>query len=111
MPGLVSVSPTPSTDRTLSTTELYLCDSGAQYRDGTTDVTRTVHFGVPTDQEKVVCSVLTTWEHIHCIYCTLYGHAHPSLQEAFTLVLKGHIDLCQLVFPNKTHGRCVMTWY
>ncbi|CAI8054675.1 Xaa-Pro aminopeptidase 1 [Geodia barretti] len=67
--------PHPSTDRSLSVLELYLCDSGAQYRDGTTDVTRTVHFGTPTAQEK----------------------------EAFTCVLKGHIDLCSLVFPNKTH--------
>ena len=51
-------SPTPSTDRSLSVLELYLCDSGAQYRDGTTDVTRTVHFGTPTAQEKVMTYVL-----------------------------------------------------
>jgi Xaa-Pro aminopeptidase len=31
---------------------LYLCDSGAQYRDGTTDVTRTLHFGEPTQRMK-----------------------------------------------------------
>ena len=29
----------------------------------------------------------------------------PHVQEAFTCVLKGHIDLCSLVFPNKTHGK------
>jgi Xaa-Pro aminopeptidase len=74
--AIIHYSPTPSTDRSLSVLELYLCDSGAQYRDGTTDVTRTLHFGTPTAQEK----------------------------EAFTCVLKGHIDLCSLVFPNKTHG-------
>jgi hypothetical protein len=28
----------------------------------------------------------------------------PHVQEAFTCVLKGHIDLCALIFPNKTHG-------
>ena len=31
---------------------MYLIDSGAQYKDGTTDVTRTLHFGIPTEYEK-----------------------------------------------------------
>ncbi len=31
---------------------VYLLDSGAQYKNGTTDVTRTVHFGQPTDEER-----------------------------------------------------------
>ena len=31
---------------------MYLCDSGAQFLDGTTDVTRTMHFGVPTERER-----------------------------------------------------------
>ncbi|KAH6671634.1 metallopeptidase family M24 [Plectosphaerella plurivora] len=55
---------------------IYLCDSGAQYRDGTTDVTRTVHFGQPTDAERI----------------------------AYTLVLKGHIALDDAVFPKSTTG-------
>ncbi|CAG0915481.1 unnamed protein product [Notodromas monacha] len=55
---------------------MYLCDSGAQYLDGTTDITRTVHFGNPTPFEK----------------------------EAFTRVLKGHIGLASIVFPSKTKG-------
>uniref|UniRef100_A0A673JEM3 Xaa-Pro aminopeptidase 1 n=1 Tax=Sinocyclocheilus rhinocerous TaxID=307959 RepID=A0A673JEM3_9TELE len=46
------------------------------YRDGTTDVTRTVHFGTPTDYEK----------------------------ECFTYVLKGHIAVSAAVFPNGTKG-------
>lgn len=55
---------------------IYLCDSGAQYFDGTTDVTRTFHFGQPTDLEK----------------------------KAFTLVLKGFIALDSAVFPKGTSG-------
>lgn len=55
---------------------LYLCDSGAQYLDGTTDVTRTVHFGKPTQEEK----------------------------DAFTRVLMGHIALDSAVFPPGTTG-------
>lgn len=55
---------------------IYLCDSGAQYYDGTTDVTRTFHFGKPTDLEK----------------------------KAFTLVLKGFIALDCAVFPKGTSG-------
>lgn len=45
--------PVPDTARKLSIHELYLCDSGAQYLDGTTDVTRTVSFGEPSFKEKV----------------------------------------------------------
>ncbi|KAE8161693.1 hypothetical protein BDV40DRAFT_289067 [Aspergillus tamarii] len=55
---------------------IYLCDSGAQYLDGTTDVTRTFHFGQPTELEK----------------------------KAFTLVLKGVIGLDTAVFPKGTSG-------
>ena len=46
-------SPTPATDRKLCSNEMYLVDSGAQYWDGTTDVTRTVHFGSPTEFQRV----------------------------------------------------------
>lgn len=56
--------------------KIYLCDSGAQFRDGTTDVTRTLHFGKPTDAER----------------------------EAYTLVLKGNIALDMAVFPKGTTG-------
>jgi Xaa-Pro aminopeptidase len=55
---------------------IYLCDSGAQYLDGTTDTTRTLHFGEPTAMER----------------------------EAYTLVLKGVISLDQAVFPKGTSG-------
>ena len=55
---------------------IYLCDSGAQYLDGTTDTTRTLHFGEPTDMEK----------------------------KAYTLVLKGHIALERARFPKGTSG-------
>ncbi|KAJ1827337.1 hypothetical protein LPJ70_007516 [Coemansia sp. RSA 2708] len=55
---------------------MYLCDSGGQYLDGTTDVTRTYHFGQPTDWQR----------------------------ECFTRVLKGHIALDRAVFPSGTSG-------
>ncbi|KAL2259044.1 hypothetical protein VTK26DRAFT_7408 [Humicola hyalothermophila] len=55
---------------------IYLCDSGGQYLDGTTDVTRTLHFGTPTAEEK----------------------------KAYTLVLKGNIALDTAVFPTGTNG-------
>ncbi|KAI9721538.1 MAG: hypothetical protein M1812_002300 [Candelaria pacifica] len=55
---------------------VYLCDSGAQYLDGTTDTTRTLHFGEPTDMER----------------------------KSFTLVLKGNIALDRAVFPKGTSG-------
>lgn len=55
---------------------IYLCDSGAQYYDGTTDTTRTLHFGEPTEMER----------------------------KAYTLVLKGNIALDVCVFPKGTSG-------
>lgn len=55
---------------------VYLCDSGAQYFDGTTDTTRTLHFGQPTEMER----------------------------KAYTLVLKGNIALDVAVFPKGTSG-------
>lgn len=55
---------------------IYLCDSGAQYHDGTTDTTRTLHFTEPTEMER----------------------------KAYTLVLKGHIALERVKFPKGTTG-------
>lgn len=51
--AIIHYCPTPTTARPLTTGELYLCDSGGQYLDGTTDVTRTVSFGQPSPKEKV----------------------------------------------------------
>ncbi len=55
---------------------LFLIDSGAQYRDGTTDVTRTVAVGEPTDE----------------------------MRDRFTRVLKGHIAIARAIFPDGTRG-------
>ncbi|KAM4019514.1 xaa-Pro aminopeptidase 2 isoform 2-T2 [Anomaloglossus baeobatrachus] len=71
--------PDNQTDRTLNAGEMYLVDSGGQYYDGTTDITRTVHWGTPTDFEK----------------------------EAYTRVLMGNIELSRLVFPPRTAGRVI----
>ncbi|MGK2911335.1 MAG: aminopeptidase P family protein [Sphingobium sp.] len=60
----------------IKTGSLYLVDSGGQYLDGTTDVTRTIAIGTPTDE----------------------------MRERFTLVLKGHIALARAVFPQGTRG-------
>ena len=65
-----------ATNRHLQPGELYLVDSGAQYLDGTTDITRTVAIGTPTRE----------------------------MQERFTLVLKGHIAIATARFPRGTRG-------
>ncbi|XP_021109124.1 xaa-Pro aminopeptidase 1 isoform X5 [Heterocephalus glaber] len=74
--AIIHYAPVPETNRTLSLDEVYLIDSGAQYKDGTTDVTRTMHFGTPTAYEK----------------------------ECFTYVLKGHIAVSAAIFPTGTKG-------
>jgi len=67
---------TPETNRKLAPGELYLVDSGAQYRDGTTDITRTVAIGEPSQE----------------------------MRDRFTRVLKGHIAIALARFPASTTG-------
>lgn len=74
--SVVHYSPPETNSEEISTDNLYLLDSGAHYKDGTTDTTRTVHFGTPTDYQK----------------------------RCFTRVLQGHIALDRLVFPEGTSG-------
>ena len=64
------------TNRKLKRGELFLIDSGAQYPDGTTDITRTVPIGEPTEE----------------------------MRDRFTRVLKGHIGLATMKFPAGTTG-------
>lgn len=61
---------------TLHASGLLLVDSGAQYLDGTTDITRTIALGEPTEDERF----------------------------DFTLVMKGHIAMASMVFPEGTNG-------
>jgi Xaa-Pro aminopeptidase len=74
--AIVHYRVTRKTDRRLAKGELFLIDSGAQYFDGTTDITRTVAVGEPTDE----------------------------MRDRFTRVLKGHIAIARAVFPDGTTG-------
>lgn len=74
--AVVHYEPTADTDLPLRPEGLLLIDSGAQYADGTTDITRTVALGDVTDEERRV----------------------------YTLVLKGHIRLQMLKFPRGASG-------
>lgn len=74
--AIVHYSATPETDATLRPEGLLLIDSGAQYLDGTTDITRTTALGEPTEQMK----------------------------KDFTRVLKGTISLAKSKFPAGTRG-------
>jgi len=66
----------PESDRALGHDEIFLIDSGAQYQDGTTDITRTTVIGQPTDE----------------------------MRDRFTRVLKGMIAISRLRFPKGTCG-------
>jgi Xaa-Pro aminopeptidase len=74
--AIVHYRVTEATNRKLNSGELFLVDSGAQYEDGTTDVTRTVAIGAPSQE----------------------------MRERFTLVLKGHIAVARAIFPEGTNG-------
>lgn len=74
--AIVHYSATPETDKVVQNKGLLLVDSGAQYRYGTTDITRTFAMGKVTNEEK----------------------------RAFTIVLKSHIALARATFPKGITG-------
>ena len=58
-----------------------------------------------SDSHDYTCSLVPSVRDNIPLYIYMYILCIvPHVQEAFTCVLKGHIDLCSLVFPNKTHG-------
>ena len=77
--AIVHYAPVKGKDKKLEKRSLYLLDSGGQYYDGTTDITRTVALGKPTIEQK----------------------------KHFTLVLKGHIAIATVVFPEGTSGQAL----
>src|SRR3954452_15235791 len=74
--AIVHYKSSEKTNRKLERGTLYLIDSGGQYVDGTTDITRTVPIGEPNDE----------------------------MRDRFTRVLKGHIAIATAVFPKGTRG-------
>ncbi|MBQ8715725.1 MAG: aminopeptidase P family protein [Prevotella sp.] len=74
--AIVHYEATPETDAVLQSKGFLLLDSGAQYQDGTTDITRTIALGPLTEEQRKV----------------------------YTLVLKGHIQLQLLHFPDGASG-------
>jgi Xaa-Pro aminopeptidase len=74
--AIVHYRVTRSTNRTIRSGEMFLLDSGAQYPDGTTDVTRTI----------------------------MVGESTAEMRDRFTRVLKGHIALATAHFPDGTIG-------
>ena len=75
--AIVHYAPTPESDAILKPEGIYLIDSGGQYLDGTTDITRTIALGPPTEEEK----------------------------DRFTRVLQGLIGLSSTSFPKGTVGK------
>ncbi len=74
--AIVHYRASTATSAALEKNSLYLVDSGGQYQDGTTDITRTVPIGTPS----------------------------AEMRQRFTLVLKGHISLATIRFPQGTSG-------
>ena len=74
--AIIHYSPVRGECATIEKDKIYLCDSGAQYLDGTTDTTRTVCFGTPTAAPK----------------------------RSFTRVLQGHIAIDTIIIPKGTTG-------
>ncbi|MGY3533742.1 aminopeptidase P family protein [Bradyrhizobium sp. USDA 4452] len=74
--AIVHYRVTRKSNRRIAPGDLLLIDSGAQYEDGTTDVTRTIAIGKPTDE----------------------------MRDRFTRVLRGHIAIARAIFPDGTTG-------
>ncbi len=74
--AIVHYSATPESDTTITKGNLLLIDSGANYLDGTTDITRTIAIGTPSE----------------------------DMRHDFTLVMKGHIAIATSIYPEGTRG-------
>ncbi|AKQ33982.1 aminopeptidase P family protein [Candidatus Coxiella mudrowiae] len=80
--AIVHYAATPETDISIDDSTLYLIDSGGQYLSGTTDITRTIHLGNPTQEQM----------------------------HLYTLVLKGHLAIRHIIFPKGTCGEHLNTF-
>lgn len=68
--AIIHYKPEPSDCSVVDANKLFLLDSGAQYVDGTTDITRTVHFGEPTTyQKECFTRVLQVWNLHLPLFC------------------------------------------
>ena len=74
--AIVHYRVTRTSNRRIGKNELFLVDSGAQYEDGTTDITRTIVVGTPSEE----------------------------MRDRFTRVLKGHIAIATSIFPENASG-------
>lgn len=74
--AIVHYTATPESDAEITSGNLLLIDSGANYLDGTTDITRTIAIGTPSE----------------------------DMRHDFTLVMKGHIAIATAIFPEGTRG-------
>ena len=74
--SIIHYAPSKKQSSYVDPTKIYLCDTGAQFLEGTTDITRTIHMLNPTEEEI----------------------------ENYTLVLKGNLAVERLVFPEGTTG-------
>jgi len=77
--AIIHYSPTADTDAKITRNSLFMVDSGGQYLDGTTDVTRTFHYGEPTEEQV----------------------------ERYTDVLMGAIELARIIIPENTQDTAV----
>lgn len=77
--AIIHYSPPEECSAMICPYKIYLCDSGSQFMEGTTDITRTLHFTDPTQEE-----------------C-----------DSYTLVLKGNLALERMVFPDGTPGSSI----
>ncbi|KAH3686570.1 hypothetical protein WICPIJ_002451 [Wickerhamomyces pijperi] len=74
--AVIHYSPPQEDSAMIDPSKIYLCDSGSQFLEGTTDITRTLHFTTPSQEEI----------------------------DNYTLVLKGNLAVEQLIFPEGTNG-------
>eukprot|EP00189_Rhodosorus_marinus_P001348 CAMPEP_0113970716 /NCGR_PEP_ID=MMETSP0011_2-20120614/11481_1 /TAXON_ID=101924 /ORGANISM="Rhodosorus marinus" /LENGTH=579 /DNA_ID=CAMNT_0000985423 /DNA_START=119 /DNA_END=1857 /DNA_ORIENTATION=+ /assembly_acc=CAM_ASM_000156 len=77
--AVIHYRPVPESTSPVTLDNSFLCDAGCQFQEGTTDITRTVHFGEPTSWQK----------------------------ECFTRVLQGHIAIDSSIFPPGTTGHAI----
>jgi Xaa-Pro aminopeptidase len=91
--AVIHYGATPETDAPLKKGSIYLVDSGAQYCDATTDITRTIFIGKHCDATTDITRTI------------FIGKPRNRHKDSFTRVLKGLIALSTTTFPKGTQGR------
>jgi len=106
--AIIHYFPTEATNQGISNMSLYLIDSGGQYMEGTTDITRTLHFGTPSEEQKDRFTRVrpTRQDHKELILMfSLRRFSKDTLQLPTPFSLLKQLDIVSILLDGSGSGR------